>query len=281
MILGAFLAAFSIETFLIPNDVIDGGMIGLAMILGKLWGGPWMMIGTLLFNLPFVIIAYRTVGKSLVIQMVISLILFVLFLGQIKNWHLFEELAMLEVVVIGGIILGIGVGLIIRAGGCLDGTEILGILVSKKYSLSVGQTVLACNVIIFSLSGIAFQDWHPPLQSFMTFMVAIKVMDTVIVGLEETKAVTVISGKSKAIAQAIIHELGLGLTVIHGRGGYSGGDLEILYIIAERLQLSEVKEICFREDPGAFVAVENLHEVANGQRRPLMKTKKRIFNNIA
>lgn len=170
----------------------------------------------------------------------------------------------LEVVVIGGAILGIGLGLVIRYGGCIDGTEILGIIINQSTGITVGQVVLMCNVFIFGIAGLVFQDWHPPLLSLITFMVATKVMDAVIVGLEETKSVWIISPKSNDITKAIIHELGLGVTIIYGRGGYSGDEREILYVISERLQLAELKELVYREDPTAFMAIENIHEVANG-----------------
>ncbi len=170
----------------------------------------------------------------------------------------------LEVVVIGGAILGIGAGLIIRYGGSTDGTEILGLIINRKIGFTVGQVVLVCNIFVFGAAGLVFHDWHPPLLSLITYMVVIKMMDSVIVGLDETKSVMIISSKSKIISDAIIHELGLGLTVMYGRGGFSGNEREILYVIAERLQLADLKELIFREDPSAFIAIENLHEVSSG-----------------
>jgi uncharacterized membrane-anchored protein YitT (DUF2179 family) len=186
----------------------------------------------------------------------------IVFIQTLPELHFQGE--SLEVVVIGGAILGIGVGLIIRYGGCLDGTEILGIIINRGTGITVGQVVLFCNVFIFGAAGFVFNDWHPPLLSLITFMVVTKVMDAVIVGLEETKSVLIISSKSKAISESIMSELGLGLTIMYGRGGYSGEEKEILYVIAERLQLSELKELIHREDPSAFIAIENLHEVSTG-----------------
>ena len=178
--------------------------------------------------------------------------------------HITFSAESLEVVVIGGAILGIGIGLIIRYGGCLDGTEILGIIINKSTGITVGQVVLLCNVFIFTAAGFVSNDWHPALLSLITFMVATKVMDAVIVGLEETKSVWIISPKSNAISKAIIHELGLGVTILYGKGGYSGTPTEVLYVISERLQLAELKELVYRQDPSAFMAIENIHEVANG-----------------
>jgi uncharacterized membrane-anchored protein YitT (DUF2179 family) len=263
--IGAFLAAFSIEVFLIPNNLIDGGIVGVAMICGNITSTSLIPYYLLAFNLPFLYLAYRFIGKIFVAHFFFAVILFAGWMIIIQNLlHWRFEAESLEVVVIGGAILGVGLGIIIRYGGCLDGTEILGIIVNRKTGFSVGQVVLFCNIFVFGAAGIAFNDWHPALLSLIMYMVVIKVMDSVIVGLDETKSVMIISSKSKEIADAIMHELGLGLTIMYGRGGFSGDAREILYVIAERLQLAELKEIIHAQDPHAFIAIENLHEVTYG-----------------
>lgn len=262
---GAFFAAFALEVFLIPNKLIDGGVVGVAMILGNLFSQKFIPLFLILLNLPFLYMAYKHIGKTFLWHMLFATVLFagsLIFIQQVMPLEFHGET--LEVVVIGGAILGIGIGLIIRYGGCIDGTEILGLIINEKTGFTVGQVVLVCNIFVFGTAGIVFQDWHPPLLSLIMYVVVIKIMDAVIVGLDETKSVLIISSKSKEIAEAIIHELGLGLTVMYGRGGFSGDAREILYVIAERLQLAELKELIFREDPSAFIAIENLHEVANG-----------------
>lgn len=280
--IGAFLAAFAIQVFFIPNSLIDGGIVGLAMIFGKLFGQNLTPYFMLFLNIPFIYLAYKYIGKAFVIQMLFAVLAFAgswVYLETYSSWQFTGDT--LEVVVIGGAILGIGIGLIIRYGGCLDGTEILGIIINRKTGFTVGQTVLFCNIFIFGSAGIVFQDWHPPLLSLITYIVVIKIMDTVIIGLDETKSVLIISSKSKQIADAIIHELGLGLTIMYGRGGFSGDEREILYVIAERLQLSELKELINREDPSAFIAIENLHEVANGNKGQPGKRQTRMEKFIA
>jgi uncharacterized membrane-anchored protein YitT (DUF2179 family) len=269
--LGAFLAAFSIQTFLIPNRLIDGGIVGLAMIFGNLFGLSLIPYFYVFLTLPFVFFAYRAIGKSFVIQMGIASVLFFGFMVMLHQFvesgsTVFQEFKgeTLEVVVIGGSLLGIGLGLIIRVGGCVDGTEVLGIVINKRTGFTVGQTVLACNIFVFGALGLVFKDWHPPFLSLIMYIVVAKVMDAVVVGLDETKSVLIISSKYREISKAILHELGLGLTVMYGRGGFSGSEKEILYVITERLQLATLKELVLREDPSAFIAVENLHEVANG-----------------
>ncbi len=264
--LGALLAAWAIEIFLVPNRLIDGGMVGVAMILSHLFGEGLIPLFLFILNLPFLFLAYRTIGKSFVYHMLYAILAFggwsFLIRHYFPEWEFHGEI--LEVVVIGGAILGIGVGLIIRYGGCTDGTEILGIIINRRTGITVGQVILVCNIFIFAAAGFAFQDMHPPLLSLITYIVVIKIMDAVIVGLDETKSVLIISSKSNEIAQAIIHELGLGLTIMYGRGGFSGADREIIYVIVERLQLADLKELIYSHDPQAFIAIENLHEVANG-----------------
>lgn len=267
MALGAFLAAFAIEVFFVPNHLIDGGTVGVAMMLAAIFGQKLFPIFIMLTLLPFIYLAYRSIGKTFVIHTLAALVLFAAFCYILHEY--FPALTLtgeaIEIVVIGGCIYGIGVGMIIRYGGCLDGTEILGIMINRTTGFTVGQVVFVCNIFVFGACGLLFQDWHPPLLSLITFMVVAKVMDLVVVGLDETKSVLIISPQSRIISDAIIHELGLGLTVMYGRGGFSGEEQEILYVIAERLQLSDLKDIIYREDPSAFIAIENLHEVANGK----------------
>jgi uncharacterized membrane-anchored protein YitT (DUF2179 family) len=170
--------------------------------------------------------------------------------------------------------LGVGVGLIIRHGGCTDGTEILAILINRKKGFTVGQVVLFINIFIFGAYGWIFNNWHFALQSMILYIVAFKMIDLVIMGIDELKSVLIISSKPKEMATIIMDELGLGLTVMHGKGGFSGDSREILYIIIERLDLAELKEIVLREDPMAFMAIENLHEVVYGKQAHLPYKKK-------
>lgn len=284
MAIGAFLSAFALEIFFIPNNLIDGGIVGVAMIFGNVFGKNLIPYLLILFNIPFLFLAYRSIGKAFVIHMVVANFLFSGSLLLISNFIHFQFHGdSLEVVVIGGAILGIGIGLIIREGGCLDGTEILGIIINRRAGFTVGQVVLFCNIFVFGAAAFVFKDWHPPLMSLITYIVVIKIMDSVIVGLDETKSVLIISSKSKVIADAIIHELGLGLTIMYGRGGFSGDEREIIYVIAERLQLAELKELITREDPHAFIAIENLHEVSYGKpttSQPKMTRMEHIFSSF-
>ena len=270
---GAFLAALSIKIFLFPNELIDGGIIGISMILTRLSAKVLFPIYFIVLTLPFIYLSYKFIRRTFFIQMIIAVILFSIFLGVLNYVEPFES-DPLEVIVIGGAILGIGAGLIIRYGGCLDGTEIMAIIINRKKGFTVGQVVLFINIFIFAAYGAIFRDWHIAFRSLLTYVVAFKMMDIVIVGLDELKSVIIISKKPKELTQIIMHEMGLGLTIMYGRGGYSGDAREILFVIVERLDLSDLKDLILREDPSAFMAVENLHEVVYGRQAKLPNKKK-------
>ncbi len=264
MAFGAAFAAIAIRIFLIPNELIDGGVIGISLILARLLGGSYLSFFLLILNLPFIYLAYKYIRRSFVIYMFVAIVLFALFLQLLEALPPFNA-DPLEAIVIGGAMLGAGAGLIIRNGGCTDGTEILAILINRKKGFTVGQVIFVINIFIFAAYGWIFTDWHIALRSLMTYIVAFKMMDIVIAGLEELKSVLIMCSKPDKLSKIITHQLGLGLTFIKGKGGYSGEDRDILFIIVERLDLAELKEIVLREDPSAFIAIENLHEVAYGR----------------
>ncbi len=271
-IVGAFLAALGIETVLIPNKLIDGGIVGVSIMASYLFGKGLLPYFMILFNLPFVFLAYKQIGRHFVIQMFTAVCLLSIAMALfywIPVWFNTAPLEFhgetIEVIVLGGFIVGAGAGLIIRHGGSTDGTEILGIIVNRKRGFTVGQVILFTNVFIFAAAGVVYRDWHSAILSLMTYVIATKVMDMVIVGLEDTKSVMIISKMPQHLCDVLMKELGIGLTVMYGRGGFSGDAREILYIVVERLQLAELKEIVHREDPQAFIAIENLHEVINGR----------------
>lgn len=274
MALGALLAALSIRVFLIPNELIDGGIIGISLILGRLYGNEYLSFYLIALNIPFLYLAWRYIRRSFVLHMLAAVVLFAIFLSILEKLPTFEA-DPLEAIVIGGAILGAGIGLIIRNGGCTDGTEILAILMNRKQGYTVGQVVLFINVFIFAAYGWIFKDWHIALRSLMTYIVAFKMMDIIIAGLEELKSVLIMCAQPGKLSKIITHELGLGLTFIKGKGGYSGEDRDILFIIVERLDLAELKEIVIREDPTAFMAIETLHEAVYGRTASIAVNRKK------
>ncbi len=275
--LGSFLGALAIRVFLYPNQLIDGGVIGISLILGRLTNDSLISVYLILLNIPFVYLAYKFIRRTFVIQMLIAIALFAFFLSWLEFAPPFHGDS-LEIIAIGGAILGIGAGLIIRYGGCTDGSEILGIIANKRFGFTVGQVVLVFNFFVFASYGLIFLDWHIAVKSLLTYIVAFKMIDLVIVGLDEIKSVTVISGKSRDLSAAILEELGLGLTITNGRGGYSGEERNILNIVVERLDLADLKDLILKIDPNAFISVSNIYEVVyshKSQRKPFRTKRKK------
>jgi uncharacterized membrane-anchored protein YitT (DUF2179 family) len=276
--IGALLAALAIRIFLIPNELIDGGIIGVSLILGRLFGNNYISYFLIVLNLPFIFLIWRSIRRSFVIHVLFAIFTFAFFLSLLQGTPTFAA-DPLEAIVIGGGLLGAGAGMIIRNGGCTDGTEILAIIIHRKKGYTIGQVVLFINIFIFAAYGWIFQNWHSALRSLMTYIVAFKMIDLVIAGLDELKSVLIMCSHPDKLSKIITHELGLGLTFIKGRGGYSGEDRDILFLIVERLDLAELKEIVLREDPSAFMAIENLHEIAYGRtaRIALKRKARSIF----
>lgn len=285
IIIGTFFAALAIRIFLFPNELIDGGIVGISLICARLCGDQYLSLFLLGLNLPFVYLAIKAIRKSFVWHMLVAIISFALFLSLLRPLDPFFG-DPLEVIFFGGALLGTGVGLMIRGGGSTDGTEIMGIILNRKTGFTVGQIVLFINIFIFVSYGMIFKDWHIALKSLLTYIVAYKMIDLVLAGLEEVKTVHIITSNPKKIKDLIMHELGLGLTILPGFGGFSGKGQEILMVIVERLDLANLKELVLREDPMAFMIVQNLQEVAYGKliakiSKKRNKTyKKRLFSRI-
>lgn len=264
LVFGAILVSVALEIFLIPNSIIDGGVIGVAIILGYL---TKVSIGLFIFllNIPFMVVGYKQIGKSFTLSTLLGVT--VLSLG-VNFLHPVPQLTddLLLASVFGGIILGVGVGTIIRYGGSLDGTEIVAILISKKGAFSVGEIVMFFNVFILGSAGFVF-GWDKAMYSLIAYFIAFKMIDITIDGLEESKSVTIVSENPEEIADAIIARLGRGVTSLSGKGCYTREDKSILYVVVTRLELAKLRSIINEIDDNAFVAIGNVHEVLGGRFR--------------
>lgn len=255
--LGAVIAAFAIEEFLVPCTILDGGVVGIGIIVNHLTGLP-LGVFTVGLNIPFLIIGSRKMGKLFIVKAAYAMLIFSIFLevfAPMKNVTTEYLLA----VSFGGVILGIGVGLVIRFGGCLDGTETVAILLNKKFKLPVGQTVLIFNIIIFSLVGI-IMGIDRAMYSLLTYFITSKVLDIVESGMDKTKAAMIITDDAKVIAEQIYQRLGRTVTIMEGEGLVSGKKV-ILYCVLTRFEIHELKEIIKGIDSSAFIAVSDVSEI--------------------
>ncbi len=262
LIIGAFLVSVGLEIFLVPNDVIDGGIIGVSLILKELTPIPYG-IYLILLNIPFLIVGYKQIGKTFAISTLVGVAVLSLFVTLLHPVQVITADVFLASI-FGGIVLGIGVGIIIRNGGSLDGTEIVAILANKRFGFSVGEIVMFFNIFILGSAGFVY-GWENAMYSLIAYFIAFKTIDIVIEGLDESKSVTIISDNPDEIASAIMARLGRGVTHIYGKGGYTGEDKELLYCIVTRLEVAKLKSIVSEFDPQAFVAIEHVHDVMGGR----------------
>ncbi|MEH7177739.1 YitT family protein [Neobacillus vireti] len=260
--IGAVLMAVGLEIFLVPNHVIDGGIVGISIMLSYLTG--WKLgIFIFILNIPFFFIGYKQIGKTFALSTLYGIIILSIGTTLLHPVPAFTQDILLATV-FGGIVLGIGVGIVIRYGGSLDGTEILAILFNKKLPFSVGEIIMFFNLFILGSAGFVF-SWDRAMYSLIAYFVAYKTIDITITGLDESKSVWIISDNSKEIGEAIMHRLGRGVTYINGEGAYSGDHKKVIFCVINRLEEAKLKEIVTESDENAFLAVADIAEVRGGR----------------
>lgn len=272
---GTVIASYALESFLIPNTILDGGVTGISIIVSKLTNIP-LSILVLLINIPFVYVGFRNLGKGFLVRTIYTMGLFSLFLNLFHNVEPLTEQILLATV-FGGVLLGVGVGLIIHFGGCVDGTESVAIVISKKTSLSVGQVVLCFNLIIYTVAGFIF-GLDRALYSLLTYFITFKVIDFVSEGLEQAKAALIVTSNGTALAEEIYKRLGRTVTFIKGQGLISG-DKEVLYCVLTRIEIFELKKIVEEMDDRAFITILEVSEVIGEHIKSTKKIKK-VHQNI-
>lgn len=272
--IGALIAAFAIDTLLIPNTILDGGVTGISMVISKL-SGISLSILVLIINIPFVLIGYKHLGKYFLARTIYGMIFFSLF---IKLLEIIEPITneMLLATVFGGALLGIGVGLVIRFGGCVDGTESVALVLTKKLNLSVGQIILIFNLIIYTVAAFLF-GIDRALYSILTYFITFKMIDLVSTGLEQTKSAIIITDKGKELAREIYNKLGRTTTMMEGKGLLSG-DKEILYCVLTRIEIYELKKIVSEMDESAFISIGEVTDIIGNHIKSYSKILKTIVD---
>ena len=254
--LGAFIAGFALEGLLVPNNIIDGGVIGLSMMASYL---TKYNLGLLifLFNLPFICLAFTKMGKKFVLQTFYANVVLSFAVNVFHAHQVTSDL--LLATVFGGLILGTGVGIVLKSEGSLDGTEIMSLFLSKKFGFSVGEIIMSINLFVYFLCGFVF-TWERAMYSILTYIIASKVIDIVLDGLNSSKSVQVISDKAFEIGRELVENLDISVTYMRGKGGYSGMEKNIIYCVVSRLELSKMKDVIKEIHPNAFMAIVDVHE---------------------
>lgn len=269
LIIGTVIAAMALECFLIPNTILDGGVTGVSIILYKLFKIP-LSILVIILNIPFVYIGYKNLGKNFLIRTVFSMVCFSLFLSFFEHFSAFTEEILLATV-FGGALLGIGVGLVIHFGGCVDGTESVAIVISKKTNLSVGQVVLIFNLVIYTVAGFIF-GFDRAMYSLLTYFITFKIIDFVSEGLEQAKAALIITEKGTSLSKEIYKRLGRTTTTIKGKGLISG-EKEVLYCVLTRLEVYELHHLVDEMDESAFITIMDVSDIIGNHIKSTNKIK--------
>ena len=262
--IGSIITAIGLEIFLIPNNIIDGGVVGVSIMLSAITGLPFGAF-LILINLPFLYLGYKHIGKAFAIATTFAVIslsfwssVFLPVLPVTNDYFL--------AAVFGGIITGTGVGLIIRNGGSLDGTEIVAILTDKKTVFSVGEIVMFINLFILSSASLVF-GWDKAMYSLVAYFVIAKMIDVVLKGLEETYSVMIVTSQHTDILNRLMLEMDKGVTVLHGEGGYTKEKRNILYCVVTRLEIDKLKNMVLDIDEGAFVTINPVSDIVGGRLR--------------
>jgi uncharacterized membrane-anchored protein YitT (DUF2179 family) len=270
--LGILSAGFGLEGFLLPNKLIDGGVTGISLLINEKTGFSLSAL-IILINIPFIFLGWRQIGKIFSIKSIVAISLLALTIAFFPYPEVTHD--KLLVAVFGGFFIGAGIGLCIRGGGVIDGTEVLAIFLSRKRSLSVGDFILLFNLIIFSAAAYLLSV-EMALYSILTYLAASKTVDFILEGIEEFTGVTIISPHSDEITDFIKHKMGRGLTIYAGKRGFGKrGETDtatsIIFTVVTRLEISRLTNEVEKIDPNAFIVMQSIKDTRGGmvKKRPL------------
>lgn len=271
IVIGIFSASFGFKGFLLTNDFIDGGATGISLLLAAITEIPLylLIIGV---NLPFILLGYRIMGKRFAIKTALAIVGLALCVAVVPFPNVTND--DLLVAIFGGFFLGAGIGLSIRGGAVIDGTEILAIFLSRKFSTTIGDIIILINIVIFSFAAYLLSI-EIALYSMITYIAASKTLDFVIEGIEEYIGVTIISSQSTRIKEMIVDKLGRGVTIYKGQGGYvkdgASRDLDIIYTVITRLELNKLNTEIEKIESNSFIVMNSIKDIKGGmiKKRPL------------
>lgn len=270
---GTFVYSVALEMFLVPNLVLDGGLTGISLMINYQTG---ILLGllTFLLNIPFVVLGWRMLGLRFAGSYLYAMILLSGFTALLHDVAPVTDNELLSVV-FGGILLGIGVGLVIKGGACLDGTELLAMLCSKRLPVSVGQVILFLNLVIFSVAACLF-GIDRALLSLLTYIIASKLIDMVETGFNEAKQTIIICNDGATIATEIYEKLGRTMIILDAHGLISGKK-DMMYCVITRLELMELRRIVEKYDGSAFITVSDISEIIGDHIKKTSKVQQEVI----
>ncbi len=272
LIIGVTSAGFGLRSFLLPNDFIDGGAVGISLLISKVSGFS-LSILLIVINVPFILIGFRTIGKEFAIKTIIGIVALALMVAFFPYPQITQD--KLLVAIFGGFFLGTGIGFAVRSGAVIDGTEVLAINISKRTGLTIGDIILIINIIIFSVAAYLLKI-EIALYSILTYLSASKTVDFFIEGIEEYTGVTIVSHKSAEIKHMIIEKMGHGVTIYKGEKGFGKtgrhmhSNINIVYTVLTRLEVNKLNTEIEKIDPDAFIVMNSIKDTRGG----MIKKKK-------
>ncbi len=271
--MGVLSAGFGLRGFILPNEFVDGGAVGISLLIEEMTGisVPLLLI---FVNIPFVIIGYTLVSRGFALKTALAIITLSLVVAFVPYPQITED--KLLIAIFGGFFLGLGIGLAVRGGGVIDGTEVLAISLTRKFNLTVGDTILIINTLIFTAAANIFSI-ETAMYSILTYLAASKTVDFVVEGIEEYTSVAIISVKAAEIRKMIVDVMHHGVTTVkgekgYGKTGYHDGDFKIVYTVITRLEVRKLTTEIEKIDPNAFVAMSSLKDLKGGL------IKRRVLN---
>lgn len=272
ILLGIMLASFGLKGFLVPNHFIDGGITGISLLTYQLTGVP-VSIWLIIFNAPFIMLGAKQIGKKFAVSTSIAIVTLAAVIYFVDFPVITDDKLLISI--FGGFFLGAGIGLAIRGGCVIDGTEILAVYLNRRSILSMGDIILLINVFIFLAAGFVL-GIETALYSILTYLSASKTVDFIIQGIEEYTGVTIVSAKSAQIREAIINNLGRGVTIYKGERGFESSqfkskNIDIIFTVVTRLEVSKLKQEVEQIDHKAFIVMSTISDTKGGiiKRRPL------------
>jgi uncharacterized membrane-anchored protein YitT (DUF2179 family) len=268
---GVLLAAFGLKGFLVPNGFIDGGVTGVSLLMNHVTKVPvsvWLVV----LNVPFIIMGSRQIGRNFAVTTLLAVILLATTIYFVDFPTITSDKLLISI--FGGFFLGAGIGLAMRGGCVLDGTEIMALYINRKSILSIGDIILLINLLIFICAAFILSI-ETALYSILTYLSASKTVDFIIQGIEEYTGVTIVSTKSQEVREAIINKLGRGVTIYKGEGGFGTTghkkNMDIIFTVVTRLEVSKLREEIDKIDRKAFIVMSAINDTKGGivKQRPL------------
>ena len=266
LILGTGLAVIAVKGFMVPNRFLDGGVTGISILLHEIFHIDISILAVIL-NIPFIYLGYRRIGKTFAVQTSIAIALLSLGLIFININPITTD--KLLIALFGGILIGTGIGLVIRTGGVIDGVEVIAVFTKRKIGFSNSEIIMAINTVIFAVAAIQF-GIETAMYSLITYFTATRATDYVVDGIEEFTAMNIITSRQEEVKSVLVNELGKGITVYKGERGYLPGsfdvktDCDIIVTIVTRLEIKQIQDTLLTVDPNAFVYVQSIKEASGG-----------------